>query len=71
MKEAWTLEVILAINLKAGSHDPIFGSVFFSGIVSAHRNVIVSVTSLNLNRNRIQESDRVNQPLDGITYNCN
>ena len=25
--------------LKAGSYDPIFGFDFFSGIVSAHRNV--------------------------------
>ena len=27
------------IGRKAGSHDPIFESVFFSGVVSAHRNV--------------------------------
>ena len=47
--------------LKAGSHDPIFGSDFFSGIVSAHRNVD-SRQYLNLSKNRIQKLDRVNQP---------
>ena len=43
--------------LKAGSHDPIFGSDLFSNIVSAHRDV----DYLNLSKNRIQKLDRVNQ----------
>ena len=47
--------------LKASPHDPIFGFGFFSGIVSAHRNVD-SRQYLNLSKNRIRKLDRVNQP---------
>ena len=31
-------ENVMSVYLKAGSYDPIFGSDFFSGIVSGHRN---------------------------------
>ena len=31
--------ISISIVLKVGSHDPFFGSNYFSGIVSAHRNV--------------------------------
>ena len=27
-------------HAKAGSHDPIFGSAFLTGFVSAHRNIV-------------------------------
>ena len=32
------VDALNLIGLKASTHDPIFGSIFLNGIVSAHRN---------------------------------
>ena len=31
---------IMKLRLKVGSHDQIFGSLFLTGVVSAHRNIV-------------------------------
>ena len=42
------------------SHDPIFGFDFFPSFAQSN---VDSRPSLNLSKNRIRRSDRVNQPL--------
>ena len=50
--------------LKAGSHDPIYGSVFSLALFQLIEMLIRVTNFFNLSKNRIRKLDRVNQPSD-------
>ena len=54
------LTELLTRSLKVGSHDPFFGSSYFSVIVSAHRNVDSHHYFFECEQQLAQKLDRVN-----------